>query len=123
MNVLLDPSSAGWMQQKLVNISEHKGWISFKEDRPHDMASVLFMADAFPPPVFASQGVAAWVPTIELSVNVRSIPSTKWLKCIFRTRHITCGLLEEDGELWDEHGTLVAVSRQIAQFRKLQLNK
>ena len=42
--------------------------------------------------------MVAWVPTIELSVNIRNIPTTKWLKCIFQTRFITCGLLEEDGE-------------------------
>ena len=35
----------------------------------------------------------------------------------FRTRFITCGLLEEDGEIWDETGQLIAISRQIAQYR------
>ena len=61
--------------------------------------------------------MGAWVPTIELTVNVRKPPASQWLKCIFRTRFITCGLLEEDGEVWDETGALVAISRQIAQYR------
>ena len=38
-------------------------------------------------------------------------------KGIFTTRHITCGLVEEDGELWDAENNLVAISRQIAQYR------
>ena len=114
----LDPENAGWMMDKLSDMSEHKGWIRFKEDRPFDLLSVILATDAFPPAILASQGIIAWVPTIELSVSIRSIPSTKWLKGIFKTRFINCGLLEEDGEIWDENGELVAISRQIAQFRK-----
>jgi acyl-CoA thioesterase len=118
MDIRLDPHSAGWMQGTLSDISEMKGWISFKDARTHDLLSVLLMADCFPPPVFASQGMMAWVPTIELSVNVRKIPESTLVKGHFRSRFITCGLVESDGELWDEEGNLVAISRQIAQFRK-----
>jgi hypothetical protein len=117
MDMRLDPACAGWMQGTLADISEMKGWISFKDDRPHDLLSILLSADCFPPPVFASQGMMAWVPTIEFTVNVRKIPETKWLQGHFRSRFITCGLVESDGELWDEEANLVAISRQIAQFR------
>lgn len=118
MDVMLEPACAGWItENRLTEKSEHKGWIKFKENRPHDILSITLMADSFPPPVLASQGMVAWVPTIEFSLNIRNIPATEWLKCIFRTRFINCGLLEEDGEVWDENGELVAVSRQIAQFR------
>ncbi len=118
LDVRLDPSCAGWMAGDHIDISEHKGWIKFQDDRPFDALSILLMADAFPPPVFASQGMVAWVPTLEFSVNVRANPETKWLKCTFRTRFINNGLLEEDGEVWDENDNLVAVSRQIAQYKK-----
>lgn len=118
MDVRLDPACAGWMENRLTNRSENKGWIAFKEDRPWDNCALALAADAFPPAVFASQGMIAWVPTIELSVNIRNIPRSHWLKCVFRTRFINCGLLEEDGEIWDEDGELVAISRQIAQFRQ-----
>jgi acyl-CoA thioesterase len=119
LDVRLDPSCAGWMTDgRLAPRSEQKGWIRFKHSRPHDILSVILAAEAFPPAVLASQGVVAWVPTIEFSVNLRRIPDTSWLKGVFRTRFITCGLVEEDGELWDENGRLVAISRQIAQFRR-----
>jgi len=118
LDIRLDPECAGWFFGKLSDKSEHKGWIRFRDDRPFDLISIFLLADSFPPAVFASQGMVAWVPTIEMSVNVRKIPATRWLKGIFRTRFITCGLLEEDGELWDEEGNLVAISRQIAQYRK-----
>jgi hypothetical protein len=117
LDVRLDPFCSGWLSGKLSETSEIKGWIKFKDDRYFDLLSILLMADAFPPAVLSSQGMVAWVPTIELSVNVRKIPTTDWLKCIFRTRFITCGLLEEDGEIWDQEGELIAISRQIAQYR------
>jgi len=117
MDIRLDPSCTGWLEGRLSDHSEIKGWIRFKDDRPFDVPSILLAADAFPPSVLSSQGLVAWVPTLECSVNIRNLPATKRLKCIFRTRFITCGLLEEDGELWDEDGTLVAISRQIAQYR------
>ena len=119
MDVRLDPACAGWMQDRLTEASEQRGWITFGEPRPHDMFSLLLAADSFPPAILSSQGMLAWVPTIELSVNVRNIPVSSWLKCVFRTRFINCGLLEEDGELWDEAGELIGISRQIAQFRKV----
>ncbi len=118
VDIRLDPACAGWMLGKLTDRSEMKGWITFRDERPFDLLSVLMFMDAFPPPVFTSQGMMGWVPTIELTVNVRKIPQTRWLKGQFRTRFITCGLLESDGEMWDEAGNLIAISRQIAQFRK-----
>ena len=118
MDVRLDPKCSGLFEGKLSPISEHKGWISFKDERPVDAPALILMADAFPPPVLSSHGMVAWVPTVELSINVRSLPETKWVKACFKSRYITCGLVEEDGELWDEEGNLLAISRQIAQFRK-----
>ena len=118
MDIRLDPACTGWFEGKLSDRSEIKGWIRFKDDRAFDVPSILLAADAFPPAVLTSQGMVAWVPTLECSINIRKLPASKWLKCIFRTRYITCGLLEEDGEVWDEQGTLVAISRQIAQFRE-----
>ena len=117
LDLRLDPACAGWMAGRLVDRSELRGWIRFRDGRPLDVPAILLVTDAFPPSVFATQGMVAWVPTLEISVNVRHVPKTEWLKGIFRTRFITCGLLEEDGQIWDPAGTLVAISRQIAQYR------
>jgi len=117
MDIRLDPACTGWWYGKLSDTSESKGWIKFKKSRSFDILSILLIADSFPPAVLSSQGMVAWVPTIELSVNIRKIPTTDWLKCSFRTRFITCGLLEEDGDIWDQKGELIAISRQIAQYR------
>jgi acyl-CoA thioesterase len=120
MDVLLAPSCAGWLKGEgnLSPRSEQKGWIKFKDDRPGDALSLLLMADSFPPPVLASHGMVAWIPTVEYSVSVRALPDTEWIKAIFHSHYLTSDIVEEDGELWDENGKLLAISRQIAQFRK-----
>ncbi|MFP4226736.1 MAG: thioesterase family protein [Desulfobacterales bacterium] len=119
MDVRLDPMCAGWMENKLSDKSEHKGWIKFTDNRPLDVLAVTLAADAFPPAVFSTQGMAAWVPTLEFTISIRNITDTERVKCRFRTRFINCGLLEEDGDIWDENDELIAVSRQIAQYRKI----
>ncbi|MDY6906081.1 MAG: thioesterase family protein [Thermodesulfobacteriota bacterium] len=119
MDVRLDPAHTGWLTNgNLADRSDMRGWIRFRDDRPFDMLSALLAADAFPPPALVSQGMVAWVPTIEMSVNIRNLPQSPWLKCCFSSRFINNGIVEEDGQIWDETNELVAISRQISQFRK-----
>ncbi|HCY88428.1 MAG TPA: thioesterase family protein [Desulfobacteraceae bacterium] len=119
IDLRLDPVSAGWMQDRLADRAVMKGWIQFSAPRPVDLDAVTLFADCFPPCVFASRGMVAWVPTIEYSVNVRMLPKTRRLKGIFTSRFISCGLVEEDGELWDPAGNLIAISRQIAKYQPI----
>ena len=120
LDLRLDPACAGWMTGgELTDVSLNKGYFRFRDGRPLDLFPLFLIIDSMPPAAMASQGATAWVPTIELSVNVRNLPKTDRLKCSLRTRFITCGILEADGEVWDEKGNLAAISRQIAQFKKI----
>jgi acyl-CoA thioesterase len=118
MDMRVDPRYAGYMKGNTAEKSKIEGWIKFKNDRAIDTCALVLIADSFPPPIFASLGKIPWVPTIEFSVNIRNIPRTQWLKCRLITRYINCGMMEVDGEIWDEEWELIAISRQIAQFRK-----
>lgn len=96
---------------------EFCGWASLRDGTEPDVISLLMFADAFPPPVFTLFGPVGWVPTVELTVQVRAHPAPGPLQCRLLCRHLTQGVVEEDGEYWDSSGKLVAISRQTAKFR------
>jgi acyl-CoA thioesterase len=110
-----EPSTAGFLEGKPNGVAKLSGYIRFADEREPDTLSLPFFCDALPPPVFQVVQVG-WVPTLELTVHVRARPKPGWLRFTFETRFLFGGLLEEDGELWDESDTLVAQSRQLAQI-------
>ncbi|TDG15916.1 thioesterase family protein [Seongchinamella unica] len=91
-----------------------RGWIRLAEEEPVDAFGLMLVADAFPPTVFNADLPINWVPTLEMTTQIRGIPAPGWLRCKFSTRFMTGGVLEEDGEIWDSSGRLVALSRQLA---------
>lgn len=98
---------------------EIRGWFAFADGEDIDSIGLLLVADAFPPPIFNTELPVAWVPTVELTVHVRARPEPGPLRCRFRSRFIHGGLLDEEGEIWDSTGTLVAQSRQLALVPRL----
>src|SRR4051794_9662855 len=91
------------------------GWMRFADDRPLDALAVPLFMDSWPPPMFATY-LGGTAPTIELTVYWRGRPRTAWHLATFRSRFLQNGYTDEDGELWDENGQLVAISRQLARF-------
>jgi acyl-CoA thioesterase len=113
----LVPESAAFAVGIRHGNAEMAGWLRFSDDRDFDAAALPLVSDAMPPAVFLMMETG-WVPTVELTVHVRARPVPGWLRCRFVTRFVTDGWLEEDGEVWDEHGTLVCLSRQLARVRE-----
>lgn len=91
-----------------------RGWFRLLDDEPIDAHGVVLATDCFAPAIFNSQYPAGWTPTVDLSIQVRNPRPSGWLACRFVTRFVTDGMLEEDGDIWDESGRLVALSRQLA---------
>ena len=91
-----------------------RGWFRLRDYEPVDTTALLVAVDAFPPTAFSAQLPVAWTPTLEMTTHVRRRPAPGWLRCQFTTRFMTGGFLEEDGEVWDSTGALVAQSRQLA---------
>lgn len=81
-----------------------------------DPLDLLVLADVYPPPVFNTGKVdVGWVPTLELTVQLRGVPTgADPVACRFWTSSVTDGYLEEDGLIRAADGRLLAVSRQLA---------
>ena len=83
---------------------------------PTDQLLALVACDATPPAVWNVLGVSGWVPTVELTAQVRCDPAPGPLRVVATTRSVGDGLLEEDAEVFDERGRLVVLSRQLARL-------
>jgi acyl-CoA thioesterase len=110
----LDPDAAGWAAGKPSGRGMIRGWLKMADGREPDPLSLLLAVDALPPVTF-DLGLPGWAPTLELTAHVRAVPAPGWLKVVHSTRNYAGGLLEEDAEVWDSTGRLVAQSRQLAR--------
>jgi acyl-coenzyme A thioesterase PaaI-like protein len=108
------PDDMGFATGNPSGVPRVTGWFRLLDDEPVDTLALLCALDAFPPTIFNADLPVGWVPTIELTAHVRARPAPGWLRCRFTTRYVTGGFLEEDGEIWDVRGRLVAQSRQLA---------
>lgn len=108
-----------WARGRPLGRGLMEGWCRFAGGEPMDALGMLVVADAYPPAVFNAGEPIGWTPTIELTVQIRKRPAPGWLANRFTTDHLTRGYLEEDGEMWDSEGDLVALSRQLALLARL----
>jgi acyl-CoA thioesterase len=97
--------------------AELHGWIKFCDSTAVDALALALFCDAFPPSIFSKLGKVGWVPTVELTVQVRRIPTEGWLMGHFFTDDLQNGTMIETGCLWDSGGHLVAQSRQLALIK------
>lgn len=106
------PEVPGWLSGKPSGVTESLCWIRAADERPVDALLAGAMVDAFPP-VTAEIGHLASA-TIQLTVHYRRRPATVWALGHVVSRHVIAGYHDEDVELWDEDGLLIAQGRQLA---------
>lgn len=112
----LDPATLGWALGRPSGQGVSRGWFGLADGRDPDPFSLLLAVDALPPTAF-ELGLSGWVPTVELTVHVRCRPAPGPLRVSITTRNLAGGFLEEDADVWDSAGRLVAQSRQLARAR------
>ena len=102
----------GWAQGKPSGRPSQEFWMRYRDGREPDLLSLASLVDAAAPPVLELGETAS--ATIELTVHLRAHPAPGWLACRVATRFVIGGYHEEDFEIWDSTGALVAQSRQLA---------
>ena len=103
----IDPAYVGWAVGKPSGSGIIQGWFKLADDRPLDPIALLMVVDALPPVTF-DLGLPGWAPTLELTAHVRARPAPGWAIVRHATRTISGGQFEEDCEVWDSEGRLVA---------------
>ncbi len=114
VEVLLDPACTGWRGGQPSGVPEMRGYVRLREHRDPDALLLALAVDALPPVVFGL-GATGWAPTVELTWYMRAVPAPGPLQVAARCRHVSGGWFDEEAEVWDAAGRLVAQSRQLAR--------
>ncbi len=112
--MLFHPDQIGWAVGKPSGNAVMSAWFRLIDGREPDPIQLLMVLDALPPVTF-ELGRPGWAPTLELTTHVRARPAPGWLKVRHESRNVAGGMFEEDCEVWDSAGRLVAQSRQLAR--------
>lgn len=105
-------SLPAWMRGEPDGTTEALFWVRLRDGRPLDALAAAAAVDCYPP-VTAELGLLASA-TVQLTVHLRSRPTTEWALAHVTTRHVGGGFHDEDVDLWGSDGTLIAQSRQLA---------
>jgi acyl-CoA thioesterase len=114
LDLRLDPATTGWAVGRPSGNGVIRGWLRMADGHEPDALLLLLAVDALPPVAF-ELGLPGWTPTLELTAHVRCRPAPGWLRVNLISRTMSGGYLEEDAEVWDSQGRLVALSRQLAR--------
>jgi hypothetical protein len=120
VEVLLDPATTGWRRDEPSGQPEMRGYFRLRDDRDPDALVLALAVDGLPPVVFGL-GATGWAPTVELTWHMRAIPAGGPLAVATRARHVSGGWFDEEAEVWDSAGRLVAQSRQLARVGRGRL--
>lgn len=110
---VMAPEEPGWRRGEPSGDPTAEFWIAFADASDATLWSLAFVVDAAAPVVF-DLGYAS--STVALTIHLREHPAPGPLACRTVTRHLAHGLHEEDVDVWDTRGTLVAQSRQMAML-------
>jgi len=101
----------GWFRGQPSGRPASEFWMRFADGREADLLSLLLLVDSTAPSVLE---LGAGSTTIQLTVHLRAHPAPGRPASRATTRFVSRGYHEEDFEVWDSAGTLVAQSRQLA---------
>jgi hypothetical protein len=120
VEVLMDPATSGWRRDEPSGLPEMRGYFRLRDGQDPDPYVLALALDGLPPVVFGL-GATGWAPTVELTWHMRAVPCPGPLAVAARARHVSGGWFDEEAEVWDSAGRLVAQSRQLARVGRGRL--
>ncbi|MGH3358163.1 MAG: thioesterase family protein [Nocardioidaceae bacterium] len=102
----------GWAVGKPSGVPSGEFWMRMAGGRRADAPALAFLVDGYAPAVL-ELGVMTPA-TVQLTVYLHAVPAPGWLACRHSTRFIRDGYHDENFEIWDADGVLVAESHQLA---------
>ena len=117
----IHPDHVWWKREKDTDSSQYdarcSAYLKMGGGKP-DQFCLSFYSDILPPVVCNKYGALGWVPTITLTTHIRQLPTTEDIYADFKATDINKGYFEQDCNLWDLNGNLVASSRQLTRILK-----
>ncbi|MBP2705249.1 thioesterase family protein [Microbispora sp. RL4-1S] len=113
VDLLFDPATIGWVSGAPSGRPESRAYFRLAQPQDPDPYVLALAVDSLPPVVFSS-GARGWAPTVELTWHLRALPAPGPLTLLGSGRLVSDGWFDEDVEVWDSAGRLVAQSRQLA---------
>ena len=117
VDLRMDPETSGWALGAPAGRAEYRAWMRRDDAEAASPLDLIVFADAMPPTTF-DLGMAGWVPTVELTVLLRGRPAPGWVLVRQRSALVSDGWLDEECDIWDSTGRLVAQARQLASYRE-----
>lgn len=114
VDMRFDPSTMGWLDGRPSGRLEARAWFRLHCGYEPDAFSMALAVDALPP-VALNLDAKGWSPTVELTWHLRAVPAPGWLAVLGSGRLSAGGWFDEEVEVWDSAGRLVAQSRQLAR--------
>ena len=121
LQCLIHPDHAWWNRGSESQIRNNEARCSAfleMEGGTPDQFCLSFYSDILPPVVSNKYGPLGWIPTITLTTHIRQMSSTSEVFADFKASDINKGYFEQDCNIWDLNGNLVASSRQLTRILK-----
>lgn len=101
----------GFLRGRPSGLPQLEYWVRFVPSRAPDLLSLAFFVDAFPTIAVEVGQLSA---TVTLTAYLRAKPAPGWLACRIQAKHIGGGVHDQQLDIWDSAGALVAQGHQLA---------
>nr|WP_285700897.1 thioesterase family protein [Actinomadura sp. NBRC 104412] len=117
VDMRFDPSTMRWLDGEPSGRLELRSWFRMADGTEPDPYVLAVAVDALPP-VATNIGSTGWAPTVEMTWHLRELPAPGPLALYGSGRLVSGGWFDEEVEVWDSAGRLVAQSRQLARLSR-----